>query len=50
MFIESHMGRKSSLLGQGDIYHGEGAAAPIFDYDRILAFSDGKPSEAFGEP
>jgi len=23
---------------------------PIFDYDRILAFAVGKPSEAFGEP
>jgi acyl transferase domain-containing protein/3-hydroxymyristoyl/3-hydroxydecanoyl-(acyl carrier protein) dehydratase len=32
-------------------WHQRGAApTPLFDYDRILAFAIGKPSEAFGEP
>jgi 3-hydroxymyristoyl/3-hydroxydecanoyl-(acyl carrier protein) dehydratase len=26
------------------------AAAPLYDYDKILAYSAGNPSEAFGEP
>jgi acyl transferase domain-containing protein/3-hydroxymyristoyl/3-hydroxydecanoyl-(acyl carrier protein) dehydratase len=34
--------------GGGDnLYAG---AVPVYDYDRILAFSAGNPSEAFGEP
>ncbi len=34
----------------GDLPLPAGARAAIFDYDRILAFSIGRPSEAFGEP
>lgn len=29
---------------------GESPCRPVFDYDSILAFAIGKPSEAFGEP
>jgi 3-hydroxymyristoyl/3-hydroxydecanoyl-(acyl carrier protein) dehydratase/malonyl CoA-acyl carrier protein transacylase len=28
----------------------EGASAPLYDRDRLLAFCEGNPSEAFGEP
>ncbi len=33
---------------QGDSPHA--GTVPLYDYDKILAFSTGKPSEAFGEP
>ncbi|OQX26894.1 MAG: hypothetical protein BWK80_08020, partial [Desulfobacteraceae bacterium IS3] len=32
------------LIGEGR------SSAPLYDFDRILAFAIGKPSEAFGEP
>jgi 3-hydroxymyristoyl/3-hydroxydecanoyl-(acyl carrier protein) dehydratase len=35
------------LTGEGS---GMRLSAPLYDFDRILAFAIGKPSEAFGEP
>ncbi|MCB9849175.1 MAG: hypothetical protein H6817_00550 [Phycisphaerales bacterium] len=34
----------------GDVVIPNGAKPAVYDYDRIMAFAVGKPSEAFGEP
>lgn len=49
--MEKRWAQAAAEPAQGEkVSHSDAKKPPLFDYASILAFSNGKPSEAFGEP